>query len=108
MKNFKFYKYQDRWYVDLPSWEGSIDDLEMVLGADTLLDIISQGDYNIVVNFSESEIENFKYSLTKLREEEFDGATYLVEGNNITPFEAWLCGVTKWVFGYYPTKLFLS
>jgi len=45
--------------------------------------------------------------MSKYKFKEFDGATYLVEGNNITPFEAWLCGVTKWVFGYYPTKLFL-
>ena len=108
MKRFEFYKNEDnRWYVDLPDWTGSIDELEMVCGADTLLDIISQGDNKAVVYWSEQEIEHYKYSLTKLREEEFDGATYLVEGNNITSFEVWLCGVTKWVFGYYPTKLFL-
>ena len=108
MKRFEFYKNEDnRWYVDLPDWTGSIDELEMVCGADVLLDIISQGDNKAIVYWSEQEIEHYKYSLTKLREEDFDGATYLVEGNNITSFEAWLCGVTKWVFGYYPTKLFL-
>lgn len=108
MKRFEFYKNEyNRWYVDLPDWTGSTDELEMVCGADTLLDIISQGDNKCVVYWSEQEIEHYKHSLTKLRDEDFDGATYLVEGNNITPFEAWLCGVTKWVFGYYPTKLFL-
>lgn len=45
--------------------------------------------------------------MSKYKFKEGDGATYLVEGNNITSFEAWLCGVTNWVFGYYPTKLFL-
>jgi hypothetical protein len=107
MKRFTFYKQQDRWYVDLPDWDGSQDDLEMVCGADILLDIISQGEDKAVIYWSEQEIEHYKYSLTKLREEEFGGATYLVEGNNITPFEAWLCDVTVFVFNYFPNKLYL-
>lgn len=107
MKRFEFYKTEEnRWYVDLPDWDGSIDDLEMVCGADTMLDIISQGDTKTVIYLSEQEIEYHKYTLTKLRDE-YDGATYLVEGQNITPFEAWLCSVTKWVFGYLPHKIYL-
>ena len=35
----RFYKSQDEyWYVDMPEWEGSIDALEMVRGADDMLD----------------------------------------------------------------------
>ncbi len=35
MRTFKFYKTEvGRWYVDLPEWEGSVDELEMVAGAD--------------------------------------------------------------------------
>jgi len=35
-RKLKFYKEADeRWYVELPEWEGSKADLEMVAGADT-------------------------------------------------------------------------
>jgi hypothetical protein len=34
---FRFYKTGDgKWYIDLPEWDGSIDDLQMVDGADTM------------------------------------------------------------------------
>ena len=43
MRTFRFNKEEDnRWFVDLPEWEGEKDELEMVLGADMLLDIISK------------------------------------------------------------------
>mgnify|MGYP003650028343 CR=1 FL=1 len=108
MKNFKFIKYNDRWYVDLPEWEGSKDDLEMVSGADTLLDIIAQGDDIVHISWSEELIENYNYKLIFLREEEFIGATYMVEGAYITSFEAWLCNVTLFVFGYFPKILYIK
>lgn len=108
MKRFRFYKTQDnKWYIDLPDWNGSIEDLEMVMGADIMLDILSQGSDNIILYLSENEIDHYKYTLSKIREE-FDGSTYIVEGNNITPFEAWLCSVTKFVFGYFPNKIYLT
>ena len=45
MRNYKFYKEETgRWYVDLPEWEGEKAELEMVLGADTFLEILSQGE----------------------------------------------------------------
>ena len=41
MREFKFYKDPEhRWYVDLPEWEGEKDNLEMVLGADSFLEIL--------------------------------------------------------------------
>ena len=37
-----FYKEEtNRWYVDLPCWSGLKEDLEMVEGADLMLDILS-------------------------------------------------------------------
>ncbi len=39
MKRLRFYKEEDhRWYVDLHEWNGSKEELEMVMGADIMLD----------------------------------------------------------------------
>lgn len=110
MKSYNFYKEEDgRWFINLPEWEGEKDALEMVVGADTLLDIISQGESSINVSISESKFEGYNYLLTKIREEEdeFAGAWYNIESETVSPFECWLCGVTLFVFGYYPDKLYL-
>lgn len=110
MKNYRFYKEEDgKWYIDLPEWTGSKAELEMVMGADTLLDIISQGEDSMNVSFSEKSFEGYEYTLTKIREEEeiIGGAWYKTEARNLTSFECWLCGVTHFVYGYYPEKLYL-
>lgn len=112
MKNYRFYKEEDgRWYIDIPTLEAELgkDALEMVVGADTLLDIISQGEESVNVSFSEKPFEEYEYTLTKIREEkdEFGGAWYLIKASNLTSFECWLCGVTRLIFGYYPEKLYL-
>ena len=39
-QNLKFNKEADRWYIDLPDWTGTKGELEMVAGADTLLDCV--------------------------------------------------------------------
>jgi hypothetical protein len=45
MESFRFYKDPDgRWYVDLPEYQGSKQDLEMVSGADAFLEILAQGE----------------------------------------------------------------
>ena len=40
-KDLDFYRESNtKWFIDLPEWKGSKEDLEMVDGADTMLDII--------------------------------------------------------------------
>lgn len=52
----KFYKETDnRWYVDLPNWEGSKAELEMVAGA-TMLDYMSSNTSEITLDL---DIEPF-------------------------------------------------
>jgi hypothetical protein len=46
METYKFIKEGREWYIDLPEYlasGGSKGDLQMVEGADTMLDIISEG-----------------------------------------------------------------
>lgn len=43
-ESYKFYKDEvHNWYIDLPSYPGPKADLQMVMGADTMLDLLSQG-----------------------------------------------------------------
>ncbi len=60
MRRFRFYKDElNRWYVDLPEWEGDQAELEMVCGADTMLDILAQGDGEVRLTLSLEPIETF-------------------------------------------------
>lgn len=112
MKSLKFYKENDgRWYVDLPEWTGSKADLEMVCGADILLDKLSNQGIEVVCQISEIPVENFDL-LEFVREayERQNGAFYQLTsilGQNLN-LEVWLCDVTRFVFGYFPRKIYLS
>jgi hypothetical protein len=105
-RKFRFYQDDNKWYVDLPEWTGEKDELEMVLGADTMLDILSKSDQGVYVTFSTEPFENYDYELT-LHKEEYDGGTYILTGNYLL-FEVWLCHVTKFVFGEFPNKIYIK
>lgn len=112
MKKIRFYKETTcRWYADIPEWNGTKDDLEMVLGADTMLDIISEGDDEVLLYLSVEYFENSnELSLIRLATEYDNGAFYKLNdycGINLN-LEIWLCDVTKFVFGNFPEKIFLS
>ena len=107
MRSFKFYKEIDgRWFANVPEWEGEKDELEMVMGADTMLDIIAQGQDEVRVTLSTEPFEGHDYVLT-LREEIYDGGTYGLVGEHIT-FDIWLCHVTKFIFGELPKKIYIK
>jgi hypothetical protein len=112
-KILKFEKTPEhRWFVDLPDWKGSKDDLEMVSGADTMLDIISQGSGEIFLGLSNSPTL-FPQCTLELLEECFPptfGANYLAKEINGVDYNlrVWLCDVTKFVFsGVFPKKIFI-
>ena len=58
MKPFRFYKEtSNRWYIDLPDWTGSKDDLEMVAGADAMLEYMAEGKSEVSVIVSETDFK---------------------------------------------------
>lgn len=110
MRRFRFYKQSDgRWYVDLPEWTGSKDDLEMVMGADDMLLYMAEGNNEVALNISEDYFENsdeLKIQDTGVA----IGAYYRIEkyrGVEIG-LDVWLCPVMEFVFGGYPEKLFIA
>ena len=104
---FTFEKDPDnRWYVVLPEWKGEREELEMVMGADTMLDIIAQGENTVRIAISENAFEEYKYMLSFL-EEEAGGGNYLLTSEH-HQFDVWLCHVVKFVYGYIPKFLYLA
>lgn len=98
-----------RWYIYLPNWSGPKAALEMVAGADTLLDsLCTEGDKVILYvdteRFSDAE-GSLAYEAPHMYG---DGAFYLTEPSELTKTSerVWLCGVTEFVFGAMPPEIF--
>jgi hypothetical protein len=105
MSRFRFNKSpENRWYVDLPEWDGDQAELEMVCGADTMLDILAQGEGSVYMTISEDPIDNPRFTL-HFNREEGGGAWYDLK-SDLFEFEVWLCHVTSWVFGHLPKTLY--
>lgn len=109
LRTFKFQREIDgRWYVVLPEWTGSKEDLEMVMGANTMLDIIAQGESDVDVTISEEEFDNHTFVL-KFVGEASDGGDYeLTSTDGLYEFDVWLCKVVKFVYGSIPKKLYVK
>lgn len=116
MRKFRFYKDSfNSWYVDLPEWTGDIEDLQMVLGADKMLDYLSDGEDEICLYLSPSEMKGAKALNLVLNFKEFSdnndgGAIYEIfnidgEGGSL---QLWLCDVTEFVFGEFPVRIFIA
>ena len=115
MKNYRFYKDDYGWFVDLPEWEGDRFNLQMVSGADIFCDILSQGESEVFVTLSK---EPFEYCgileflhLGRLEGFELgEGAWYSLKEHMGLPFDLkmWLCDVTKFVFGEFPKQIYFK
>lgn len=108
----KFYKEPDgSWYVDLPNWTGPKADLQMVCGADSMLEYMAEGEDSVWLYLSEEEFENAdRLEFLRMADEVDNGAFYRMPsylGVEIG-LEMWLCDVTKFVFGKFPKTIYLS
>jgi hypothetical protein len=112
MKQLKFYKEVDNsWYIDLPDWEGSKADLLMVSGADTMLDMIAEGDIEVRLSVSETYFKNSdEIIFERMADDIGDGAYYTLKKYRGIEFnhELWLCDVTLSVLGKFPERIFFS
>jgi len=106
MKKYSFRKTTEgRWYIILPEWPGDKADLEMVCGADNLLDCFDGG-YGIVNLVLSTEKFDCSMKLT-LTETDGDSGTYYFSDLNMN-IDAWLCHVTKFVFGCIPEIIYFK
>ena len=112
MRNkFDFELEDKRWYVVLPEWEGDRGELEMVAGADVMLDILSEGKPIVTLELS---VEPTPCDITLFIDREDGGGAWYslaTKSDNIkfeNLYEIWLCHVTKFVFGELPSHIFIN
>lgn len=120
MKRIRFVKEIGLWYADLPEFLeqglGTKNNLLMVDGADTFLDLLSSGGERITLDISLVEFEGYYAKMEKVvmgkNQELLDavghepveyGAYYKVSELDGKSFShsLWLCPVTEYVFGEY-------
>lgn len=110
MQKLKFYKEKtNKWYVDLPDWNGTQEELEMVGGADTMLDIIAQGNDKVILMCSTDVFDNSDaLELKSVDKDVAGGAFYFLKKYKGIDFnmDVWLCSVCKFVFGDFPDKIY--
>ena len=90
---------------------GSKGDLQMVEGADTMLDIISEGAEEISLVLDRAPFPGSDKLILTERCEPYIGGGYY----NLPTFEGkglnktmWLCAVTEYVFGDLPNEIFIK
>jgi len=119
----KFYKENGLWYIDLPEFLeaglGTRNNLLMVDGADTMLDILSNNSDKITLEFDNEPFQDYTHTLNKriigMNKQLLDnighapvtyGAYYTIE--ELNNHQLWLCPVTEYVFqGDYPNNIYL-
>ncbi|WP_343691922.1 DUF6717 family protein [Chitinophaga sp.] len=111
-KIFRFYKTdKGSWYIDLPEWTDGIEALQMVEGADTMLDTVSNQARECYLELSDSPFENADVLLLRENlEASITGGIYLMphyKGTEINQ-QMWLCGVTTFVFNGLPEKIYVG
>lgn len=113
MEILRFYRERKKksytWYADIPSWTGSKSSLRMILGADTLLDMVAKGRDEVYLHFSKEYLPDAEVLLFK-RKTPINGATYRLkkfEGRNVKQ-KVWLCNVTLHVLGEFPRRIYFK
>ncbi|MFD0941914.1 DUF6717 family protein [Pedobacter boryungensis] len=112
-RTFEFYKNEkDEWYLNLPEWNGDLEDLQMVEGADKWLDLLSKKASTIKVIMSNEQFENSEIlTLLRIKEENLGGGgVYFLETyqNKKVALKLWLCDVTNFVFKTIPQKIYFA
>ncbi|WP_242696544.1 DUF6717 family protein [Longitalea luteola] len=113
MKTYRFIKTNGEWFIDLPEYieqGGSAGDLQMVLGADTMLDIMAGKASSIELTLGEEPFEGAdELILTERCDPVIGGGYYLMKTYKGQPINKtmWLCQVTEFVFGSLPERIFV-
>lgn len=110
---FVFYRHKkDKWYLELPEWEGDPEDLQMIEGADQWLDLLGENRDRIEVAIANAKFEGADF-LTLMRISEPNlggGGNYFLESyqGNKVELKVWLCEVAEFVFGEYPQRIYFA
>ena len=109
MKKLSFKKESGNWYIKLKFWLGPKSALEMVQGADKLLDKLSHQCNAVKLKvYKKPQDDSIKVCLitpNKLS----NGGNYKIEGPQGFHKKMWLCNVTRFVYlGRMPKELYIK
>lgn len=110
VKRLIFVKLAGIWFVHIPDYPGSPEDLAMVEGADVLCDIIDTDDVGYIVSdistepFDDLIIGRNEYTLDFVNTTEDIGANYKLREYKL---DVWLCNVVKYLFGEFPVTFYI-
>ena len=111
MKTLSFHKESNgNWHVLLPEYPGLKSDLLMIGGADTAMDVFSNGDVDVSLQGSESQFgkSDIITFVKDAKEEVGEGGFYILnefKGEKVN-MQIFLCDVMKFIFGKFPEKLY--
>ena len=107
-----FVKEKGRWYVDLPTFiesgAGTKADLEMVLGADNLCEVLAKGENQLTVTISATPFKGADFFIKKKNNGRKEGCDYEAYHNQNFIFTIWLCPVLLYVLGTYPNTIYFK
>lgn len=110
----KFVKLAGKWYVHLPNYIGSVEALEMVMGADELCEKLDNDkDGLVIIKASQFRTDmgvygDYDWVLDRVECTE-PGATYsALSQDGYESLSVWLCEVTLFVFEEYPKVLYIK
>lgn len=101
------------WRIDIPGWQGSLSQLAMVAGADTLLDYLHacpKVNINVIRSnerIDELDADGSPYFRCERTVHSMSGSTYKVANLNGWQHDFWICPVTLFVMGEYPKYIYI-
>ena len=111
---YNFYKQNGRWYINLPKYierGGRKTDLEMVAGADQMLEVMAGGRKKLTLELDREFFAGADLlELEELCAAPMGGGYYTLHtyhGKEINK-RMWLCDVVLFVFGDMPEKIFVK
>jgi hypothetical protein len=114
MKTHRFVHEEMGWFIDLPEYlaqGGNKVDLQMVSGADTMLDIIAEKENEVILNIHTDPFDGSdELVLTERCDPILGGGYYHMKKfqNNPVNKDLWLCEVTRFVFGNIPHRIYVK
>ncbi len=114
MNAYTFVKEGRDWYIDLPAYieQGrSKGDLQMVEGADEMLEMMAEGKRSVVLTIDHKPFSGADVlDLVEKCDPYVGGGFYRMntyEGSQVMR-KMWLCGVIEFVFGEIPSQIYVK
>ncbi|MCH5345774.1 MAG: hypothetical protein J1E63_01615 [Muribaculaceae bacterium] len=104
-----FERFDDgRWYVVFPEYDGPQEDLEMVEGADKMLDALITDGMLVTIDVNLEQPAFQECFILDLKSHDDFGAYYSVNDCQQFTDDVWLCNVVHEFFGEHPERIYCT